>query len=266
MQCDIGSAIIGYEEAGHGRPVMWLHAFPLDRRMWRGQLKALAATGRMIAVDLRGFGQSSQFAGEPSIDQMADDVVLLLDRLGVREAAVVAGLSMGGYVALALARRHAGRLRGLILADTRAEADAPEARSGREQMIALAEKESAAAVIDHMMPRMVSERTRQERPQAIEEIRRIASAQSTQALANAQRAMRDRPDHKGMLGQIRVPALVIVGGQDAISPPSVADLLAAGIAAARRVTIANAGHLSSLEQPEDFNSAIKAFLAGLPRP
>jgi 3-oxoadipate enol-lactonase len=263
MQCDIGNAKLGYEEAGRGRPVVWLHAFPLDRRMWQVQLKEHSARGRMIAVDLRGFGESSQFTEEPSIDQMADDVSLLLDRLGITEPAVAAGLSMGGYVALALARRHAGRLAGLILADTRAEADAPQARSGREQMIALAEQGSAAAVIDHMMPRMVSEWTRQERPQVIDQIRRIATAQSTLAMANAQRAMRDRADCREALSQIRVPSLVMVGAVDAMSPPSVADELAAGIALAQRVTIANAGHLSSLERPEDFNSAIGSFLAGL---
>jgi pimeloyl-ACP methyl ester carboxylesterase len=261
MQCDIGNAVLGYEEAGHGRPVVWLHAFPLDRQMWRGQLKALSTKGRMLAADLRGFGESSQFTDEPSIDRMADDVTLLLDRLGITETVVVAGLSMGGYVALALARRHARRLAGLILADTRAEADGPQARSGREQMIALAEKGSAAAVIDQMMPRMVSEWTRQERPQVIEEIRRIACAQSTQAIGNAQRAMRDRADSKELLNRIRVPTLLIVGALDAIAPPSVADELAAGILATKRVTIANAGHLSSLERPEDFNSAVETFLA-----
>jgi len=263
MQCDIGNAMLGYEEAGRGRPVVWLHAFPLDRQMWRGQLKALSPSGRMIAVDLRGFGESSQFTEEPSIDRMADDVALLLDRLGITEPVVVAGLSMGGYVALAVARRHAERLAGLILADTRAEADAAQARSGREQMIALAEQGSAAAVIDQMMPRMVSEQTRQERPQVLEQIRRIASAQSTLAMANAQRAMRDRADSREILSKIRVPALVTGGAEDAFSPPTVADELAAGIVAAKRVTIASAGHLSSLERPEDFNSATEAFLASL---
>jgi pimeloyl-ACP methyl ester carboxylesterase len=255
--------MLGYEESGRGLPVVWLHAFPLDRQMWRRQLLALSPRGRMIAVDLRGFGESSPFTEQPSIDQMADDVALFLDRIGITETVIVAGLSMGGYVALALARRHAGRLAGLILADTRAEADAPQARSGREQMIALAEQGSAEAVIEQMMPRMVSDWTRQVRPQAILEIRRIAAAQSTQAMANAQRAMRDRADSREMLGKIRVPTLVIVGALDAMSPPSVADEVAAGISTARRVTIANAGHLSSLERPEDFNSAIETFLADL---
>jgi pimeloyl-ACP methyl ester carboxylesterase len=131
-------------------------------------------------------------------------------------------------------------------------------------MIALAEQGSAAAVIDQMMPRMVSERTRQDRPQVIDEIRRIATSQSTQAMANAQRAMRDRADSKELLDKIRVPTLVLVGAEDAMSPPSVADELAAGLAGARRVTIPNAGHLSSLERPGEFNSAIETFLAGLP--
>jgi pimeloyl-ACP methyl ester carboxylesterase len=263
MQCDIANATLGYQEAGRGRTVVWLHAFPLDRQMWRGQLQAFSGRGRMIAVDLRGFGESSQFTLEPSIDQMAEDVVRLLDRLGVAGPVVVAGLSMGAYVALALARHHAQRLAGLILADTRAEADSPQARSGREQMIALAEKGSAAAVIDQMMPRMVSDQTRQERPQVIEEIRRIATAQSPVAMANAQRAMRDRADSGEILGTIRVPTLVMVGESDAMSPPSVADDLAGGIAASKRVTIGGAGHLSSLERPDDFNSALGAFLASV---
>src|SRR5436309_7326571 len=120
-----GTFAVEYDDVGAGPAVVLLHAFPLSRSMWRPQREDLQSVCRVITPDLRGFGGTGGFEGPPSVDQMADDVAALLDALPVNEPVVVGGLSMGGYVALAFARRFAGRLRGLILADTRAEADTP---------------------------------------------------------------------------------------------------------------------------------------------
>src|SRR5262249_50378142 len=149
---------------------------------------------RVIAPDLRGFGGTSPFAGPPSLEQMADDVAALLDALGVREPVVLGGLSMGGYVTFAFVRIHAGRLRALILADTRAEADGAEARANRDRLIAFAQAHTARDVIEQMLPKLVGETTRTRRPEVVEEVRRVASAQTAEGIIGALEAMRDRPD------------------------------------------------------------------------
>jgi pimeloyl-ACP methyl ester carboxylesterase len=255
---------MAYDDAGQGAAVVLLHAFPLERGMWRPQSAALPGGCRLLTPDLRGFGGSGGWTGPPSVEQMADDVAGLLDALAVREPVVLGGLSMGGYVALAFARRHPQRLRGLILADTRAEADNDEARANRDRLIAFAETHPARDVLEQMLPRLVSDGTRQHRSEVIEEVRRLASAQSPAGISGALRAMRDRPDSRPFLGRIRVPTLVLVGSEDVLTPPTMAQTLVEGIAGARLATLPGAGHLSNLEQPAAFNAALGEFVVGLP--
>jgi pimeloyl-ACP methyl ester carboxylesterase len=256
---------IGYETVGAGRPVVWLHAFPLARPMWRPQFEANPEGWSYLAPDLRGFGESDRFAGSepPLVDRMADDAAGLLDALGVTERVVVGGLSMGGYVALAFARRHPQRLAGLILADTRADADSPEARANRDRQIAALASQSVADLFVTMLPKLLGDTTRARRPEVVAEARRIAAAQSQAGAADALRALRDRPDATPTLGTIAVPTLVIVGAEDTVTPTNLAEVLAKGIAGARLVTVPEAGHLSNLEQPAAFNRAVGEFLAGL---
>jgi pimeloyl-ACP methyl ester carboxylesterase len=194
---------------------------------------------------------------------MADDVATLFTELGITEPVVLGGLSMGGYVALAFARRHAGRLRALVLADTRSEADGPEARANRDQMIRFAAGHTARDVIEQMLPKMVSKETIDRRPEVVEEVRRVASAQTSDGIIGALQALRDRPDATSSLGAIAVPALVVVGRDDVLTPPETASALASRIRGARRVEIDGAGHLSNLEQPERFNDAVRGFLQSL---
>jgi len=251
---------VSYEDHGQGQPIVLLHAFPFSREMWRPQIEALRDEYRVIAPDLRGFGGTDGFDGPPGIDQMADDVHQLLDALGINEPVVLAGLSMGGYVALSFARRHAARLRGLILADTRAEADSPEAREQRERSIEFLRDHSAAEFAEPMLEKLLSETTRTRHPEVVNRAREMAAAQSPQAIAAALAALRDRPDSRAALPGMNVPALVIVGEQDAVTPPAVAETLAAELPRAKLVRIAEAGHLSNLEQPEEFNQAVRQFL------
>jgi pimeloyl-ACP methyl ester carboxylesterase len=253
---------IAFDDVGSGRPVVLLHAFPLSRQMWRPQIEGLQGACRMIAPDLSGFGGSREFTGKPSVEQMADDVAGLLDHLGLRTA-VVGGLSMGGYVALAFARRHASRLAGLILADTRAEPDDAEGRANRDKTIAFARSHPASDVLDQMMPKLVSPETAINRPAVVDEVRVLGAAQKPLALVAALEAMRDRPDAMPLLAQIAVPTLILVGRDDALTPPTRSEAMAAQIPQAKVVTIVEAGHLSNLEQPELFNNAVRAFLEGL---
>jgi pimeloyl-ACP methyl ester carboxylesterase len=253
-----------YDDVGRGRLIVLLHAFPLSHAMWRPQVQALASAYRIITPDLRGFGGSDGFNGSPSIERMSADIDALLTALHVDTRVVLGGLSMGGYVALAFAHKFANRLRALILADTRAEADTDEGKVSREQLIAFAQSHQASDVIDQMMPRMVSEATRTQHPEVVEEIRRIASTQKVSGIISALRAMRDRPDATPWLGDVTVPTLVMVGSEDALTPPAMSDKLAAGIPRFRRASIAGAGHMSNLEQPELFNQALRSFLLSLP--
>jgi 3-oxoadipate enol-lactonase len=263
MNTEISSQTISYDESGKGPPVVLLHAFPLSRSMWAPQREALQDAYHVIAADLRGFGGSKAFDDPPSLDQVADDVAGLLDELKISERIVLGGLSMGGYAALAFARRHAGRLRGLILADTKAEADDAEGKANRERSIAFAAQNTARAVLDQMMPKLLAPETMTAHPELIDLLRHIATDQTPAAIIGALRAMRDRPDSSPSLSAITVPTLVVVGEKDTLTPPALAESLAARIRGAKLVRIAGAGHLSNMEKPELFNTAVRSFLEGL---
>jgi pimeloyl-ACP methyl ester carboxylesterase len=245
-------------DRGSGPTVVLLHAFPLSRQMWEPQVATLSDRYRVVAPDLYGFGDTPLPQGGWTVDSMADAVAGLVDG-----PVVLGGLSMGGYVALAFARRHPGRLRGLILADTKAEADGPEARAARDKMIALANEKGTAAVVDEMVPKLLGATTRKSRPEVEKEVRRIGSAQSAGGVAAALAALRDRPDATPGLGNIRVPTLVVVGVEDGVTPPDAARKLAAGIPGATLEEIPAAGHLSNLEDPAAFTAAVRRFLDGL---
>jgi pimeloyl-ACP methyl ester carboxylesterase len=170
---------------------------------------------------------------------------------------------MGGYVSLAFARRHPGRLRGLILADTKAEPDDEAARANRERLIAFAATSTGVAVLEQMLPKLVSAETPANRPEVIAELKALAGAQVAAGIVAALKALRDRPDARPGLAAISVPTLVIVGRDDPLTPPANAETLAAGIRGARLVVLDGAGHVSNLEQPMRFNAAVRAFLQGL---
>jgi pimeloyl-ACP methyl ester carboxylesterase len=249
---------IAYDEAGAGTPLVLLHAFPLDRTMWQPQLAALADVARVVAPDLPGFGASP--AAPFTIDGVADVVAEFLTVLGIPKA-VVGGLSMGGYVALALARRHPDRLTGLILADTRAGVDDSTTRANRTRSIAVATEKGAAALLAGMLPKALSAHTHAERPEVVERVKAIAAKQSGASCAAALAALRDRPDANPGLRAVAVPTLVLVGEHDALTPPLAAANLSAQIRGSKLVHIPDAGHLSNLENPEAFDAAVRAFLA-----
>lgn len=250
-------------DVGRGVPVLLIHGFPLSGAMWRPQQEGLRAHARMIIPDLPGFGGSAQLEGEPSLSAYADALVRLLDQHSVAQA-VVCGLSMGGYVALDIARRHPDRLAGLVLADTKAGADTAEGRAGRDEMIALVRERGASAVADRMLPKLLAPTSQQLHPGLSMHIREIIVGNGVEGIAYALAAMRDRPDSTEMLGQIAMPTLVIVGAEDSITPPAEAQKLAQAIPGAHLETIAHAGHLSNLEQPEFFNLALRNFLERIP--
>ncbi|HJZ56780.1 MAG TPA: alpha/beta fold hydrolase [Gemmataceae bacterium] len=252
---------LAYTDSSDGPTVVLLHAFPLDREMWQPQLVPLGGKARVLALDLPGFGGSSP--APFTVDSAADLVADLLKKPGVSGRVVVGGLSMGGYVAMAFARRHADQLAGLILADTKSEPDDEAGKQNRDKMIALAKEQGVTVVVEQMIPRLLSEDTRAKRPEVVETVRRIASRQSVEGVVNALAALRDRPDATAGLDNVAVPTLVLVGEHDAVTPPLAASAIGARIWGSKVVVIPAAGHLSNLENPDAFNAAVLEFLANV---
>ena len=252
---------ISYDEAGAGGvPLVLLHAFPLDRGMWQPQLAALADVTRVVALDLPGFGESSP--GAFTIEGAADVVAEFLAARAIPKA-VVCGLSMGGYVALALARRHPNALAALILADTRAGVDDRTAKANRTKSIALVEVKGSAALFEGMLPKVLSEQTHATKPEVVDRLKSIAAKQPAASVIAALAALRDRPDANPGLKAVVVPTLVLVGEYDAVTPPLAAANLSAQIRRSTLVHIPGAGHLSNVENPDAFNAAVCGFIAGL---
>jgi pimeloyl-ACP methyl ester carboxylesterase len=239
---------------GQGVPLVLLHAFPLDRRLFADTARRLTGRARTIVPDLRGFG-GSDLGGPFSIADLADDVAHLLDDLGI-ERAVVAGISMGGYVALAFAARHPARLLGLVLCDTKAGPDTPEIRQARNEGIELVRTQGVSAYVEKQIPRLLS-------PAASEELRaevRALGAQRPEAIISGLEALRDRPDRRDELSGIRCPTLVVVGTEDGITPPSEAGAMATAIANAVLIELPGCGHLANLEAPAPFAQALAGFV------
>lgn len=253
---------LAYESAGSGDDIVVLvHGFPFTSAMWRAQLDALATDGRrIIAPDLPGFGGTPGSAA--SMDEYADAIAGLLDGLGAARV-VLAGFSMGGYVAFAFARRHAGRLRGLILVDTKAGADGEEARAGRYAMIERARAEGKGVVVDAMLPRLVSDATLNGRPDVVQAVLDVAGGATLDGIVGALTAMAARPDSAPDFRGINVPSLVIVGKEDALTPVTDAEAMAAGLADAQLVVIPEAGHATTFEQPAAVTAAIDTWLRAL---
>ena len=243
-------------------PIVFLHAFPLSSAMWDAQLEHFGQTRATIAPDFRGAGESALFGAKPSIAILARDVNALLDELKI-ERAIVAGCSMGGYVALEIARQFPQRLAALILIDTRADADSNDAKTARGEMIALARQNSGLEVAQKMIARLLSEQTRLEKPEIIEKVREIAGNLSGENAAKFIEALRDRADSTPVLSAIAVPTLVLGGENDPIASPEIMGAMAAQIPNAKHVVLPRAGHLPNLETPEEFHLAIEKFLAQL---
>lgn len=245
------------------RPVVLLHAFPLNAAMWEPQAQALAAAGfTPVALDLPGFGQSP-LQGETTLDDFARRVLERLDGLGVDRAAFV-GLSMGGYVLFRLMAAAPQRAVGVVLANTRATPDSPEAQARRYSQASQVAAQGVEAIAEGFVSSALSPATRQDRREVVESVRRLVAAATPAGVVNALRAMAVRPDSTPLLGSLGCPALVIGGEQDALTPPDEARRMAQAIPGARLELLPQAGHLSNLEAPEAFNRALLGFLEHLP--
>lgn len=251
---------VRYLEAGSGRPLVWLHAFPLSADQWLPQMSRVPPGWRFIAPDLRGFrgaGPAFEDIGleNQTIDGYAADVLELMTHLEV-EAATIGGLSMGGYVAFAIVHRAPDRVTGLVLANTRAAADSPQGKINRTAMLERLSRDGVPAIAEEMVPKLLGETTRRDQPDLVEVVNRLILANTSEAIAAAVRAMRERPDSTPLLPRLACPVTLIHGAEDVLIPLAEAERMRDVIPGARLVVLPAVGHLSNLEDPVGFNAAI----------
>lgn len=261
MKTIINNIGIAYDDHGAGQPILFLHAFPLNRSMWESDISALLKEQRyrLVSLDWRGFGESDIDSDVLTMEQLADDVAGLMDTLGMQNA-ILCALSMGGYVAFAFLRKYPQRVSGLILCDTRPGADNEEGKANREKVALLAESQGPGAIADLQLPRLISAYTRKHHPEVEARIRQMIHSATAQGIAAASRGMGQRADSTDLLSTIFCPTLVLVGENDSLTPPSVAQAYAAHIPAVQFAVLPYAGHLSNLEQPQAFLDVVYNFL------
>lgn len=260
---DLGEFRLSFEDRGAGRVLLFVHGFPLDHTMWRHQIEEFSRGYRVLAPDLRGFGQSTLGDGEVTMRRYADDLATLLDRLEVKEPIVFCGLSMGGYIAWQFWQKYADRLAALVLCDTRAVADTPQAREGRAQLAEKVRAVGPQAAADAMLPKLFAPESGRRHPEWLQATREAILRNRPEGIIAALDGMAKRPDATEMLGGIAVPTLVIVGEHDAISPPAEMREIADRIPGAQFAIVKKAGHMSPLEEPAAFNEELARFLDGM---
>jgi len=260
MNLNVDGVNLYCEVHGEGAPVLLIHGFPLSGQLWAPLIQPLANDFRLIIPDLRGMGRS-ETVPESSMAQYARDQMRLLEFIGEQRPVVVCGLSMGGYIAFEFFRRYASRVRGLVLADTRAEADDETAAQGREQTAQQVVRDGSGLVADTMLDKLFAPQS----PQALrEEWRRIMASTAPTSIAAALRAMEDRADSRETLLEINVPAMIIVGEEDSLTPPSTARVMHQCIGGSQLKIIPDAGHMTPVEQPSRFARVLRQFLESLP--
>jgi pimeloyl-ACP methyl ester carboxylesterase len=255
---DIELAVSTQGDQGH--PLLLVHGFPLDHTIWQPQIDFFVDHCRVIAPDLRGFGQSGVTTGAVTMEQMADDLAALLDALEVTDKVVFCGLSMGGYIGWQFWRKYRDRVLAIIMCDTRAIADTPEAASGRKKLAATTLKDGSSAAAEIMLPKMFASATWNEQPELVERVRAMMQRNPPAGIAAALEGMAIRPDARELLATIDVPALVVVGEEDSISTVDEMREIAGAIPDAGWVAVPKAGHLAVVENPAVVNEAIAEFI------
>ena len=250
---------MAYTDTGVGYPIVLIHGYPFNRSLWNEQVAALSPSYRIVVPDLRGFGESDSSPAPATMNRMAQDVAQLLDHLEISRA-VVGGLSMGGYVALAFYKQFPSRVRALVLADTRAQADTEEAKQTRAQQAEKALAEGMAGIADAMLPKLLTPETVSKRPEIVKRVRGMMLKTKPEGAAAALLGMAERDDQTELLSKITAKTLILVGAEDALTPATDSEKMHNAIAGSRLVVLENAGHVSNLERTGEFNEALTTFL------
>ena len=257
MHTTVNGITLSFVDVGQGLPLVFVHGFPLSRGTWQSQVDALRSSNRVIAPDLRGFGESDSGSGPIAMTQYAADVHALLQHCGTGPVVLI-GHSMGGYVALAFARQFPGMLQGLVLVGTKAGPDTAEVAAGRRATAEKVESEGVQEVIDMMTPRMLAAVNRD--ADRLRQVRGFMASSKPAGVIGALLGMAARPDSTAPLARIVVPTLVVTGAEDALIPPTESEKLARAIPGAQLCVIPDAGHLVAFEQPDAFNHALADWL------
>lgn len=250
---------LAYRDEGQGKPIVFLHAFPLNQTMWDEQIAEFSSAYRVITFDWRGFGSSGLGSENSSMGVFADDLSALLNHLEIKNA-TICGLSMGGYAAFAFYRKYTDQVNALILCDTRATADTEENKQARYEMAELARQSEASSIVELMTPRLLGETTLKARPQIIERVKKMIETDNPQGIAQALIGMAHRNDSTNSLSEIRCPTLILVGNEDKLTPPSDAEKMNSAIPSSELKIINQAGHLPNLEASAVFNQFVGEFL------
>jgi pimeloyl-ACP methyl ester carboxylesterase len=253
---------MSYRDLGEGDPLVLLHAFPLNGRMFESQMRVFSGSHRVVAPDYPGFGRSPRTPAQPDVHYYAEGVRGLLDRLHL-ESVILGGVSMGGYVAFECMRLFPERVSALVLANTRPEPDSEEMRETRNETALRVAQEGVGVLVELQMERLLTPYTLQNDEELVENVRAMIFENSPDGVVAALGAMRERPDSRPLLGEIGVPTLVVGGEEDGIATPKVVGAMAAKIPGARHVTIPRTGHLSNLEAPEKFSATLMNFVQSI---
>ncbi len=265
MKYQIDDGYLVYERAGSGIPLLFIHGYPLSRKIWNPQMDGLSDIASIISVDLRGHGESYPFDGTYRMDLLAEDCHKLLADLHINSPVIVCGLSMGGYVTLALFRKFPELFRGMILTSTRSGADSPEGKVGRDSAVKNVREHGVGIIVDNMLPKLVSPVTFATNKSLVNTIDDIMLETSVNGVVGALQGMRDRPDSTPLLAQVQCPTLIVHGADDQLIPVTEAETMHQHLPGSRLVIIPDAGHLPNLEQPELFNQALREFILSLPQ-
>ena len=260
MKIKVQDITMFYEDCGQGLPILFIHGYPLNHKIWQPQIDGLSDIARIIAPDLRGHGESQATQGEYSMDLLADDCAALLDVIPISQKIVLCGLSMGGYVSLAFLRKYASRLAGLILTATRAAADSSDAKENRLKSINKVKNEGIEPIITGMLPNLLSPHTLSSNPALVAQVREIMQSVSPQGYIGDLMGMKNRPDSTPLLPKIDIPTLLIFGDEDQIIPLEEAKSMHSLIPASQLAIIPGAAHLLQLEKPTEFNDIVRNFI------
>lgn len=247
---------------GSGSPIVMVHGFALDQRMWKNQMEEFSRSHTVIAVDVPGCGKSP-LSRSASMADLAEEIYAAIEPHLNGQAAVYMGLSMGGYIGWEMISRYRSAFRAAVMCDTRAAADMPSTAEGRRQMAMKALEEGAASVLAPMIPRLLSDETQANQPDIVELMQAMMFAVGSQTIHDHQIAMAQRRDFTAMLSDFTLPVLLICGTEDILTPPKEMKRLAEKLPQAVYAEIDKAGHMAPLEQPISVNKHIHAFLESM---
>lgn len=254
---------LSYDDLGEGNiPIIFLHGFPFDKSMWQGQLDFLKLAYRVIACDIRGFGKSIDEKSPLSIDLFADDLIAFMNQLNI-EKTIVCGLSMGGFITLNAHQRFPDRFEALILADTQCIADTPEAKEKRYEAISEIEVNGVANFNEGFIKKVFHEDSFTNKKELVEELRSVVFSNSEHIIQQGLVALAERSETCSALDKISIPTLIICGREDIVTPLTESEAMKESIPGAKLQIIEKAGHVSNLEQPDEFNKHLFNFLTAL---